>query len=47
MISSRQVRWKPFMTESTVTISHTPAAIAATEMREITETSVWRRLATR
>ena len=47
MISSRQVRSKPFITESTVMISHTPAAIPTTQIPVMTEMKVWRRLAIR
>ena len=47
MISSRQVRSKPFITDSTVMISHTPAATPATQIPVITEMKVWRRFATR
>ena len=47
MISSRQVRSKPFITESTVMISQTPAAMPTTQMPVITEMKVWRRFATR
>ncbi len=47
MISSRQVRSKPFITESTVMISHTPAAIPTTQMPVMIEMKVWRRFASR
>ena len=47
MISSRQVRSKPFITESTVMISQTPAAIPSTQIPVMIEMKVWRRLATR
>ena len=47
MISSRQMRSKPFITESTVMISQTPAATPATQMPVITEMKVWRRFANR
>ena len=47
MISSRQVRSNPFITESTVMMSQTPAAMPTTQIPVITEMKVWRRFATR
>ena len=47
MISSRQICSKPFITESTMMISQTPAATPATQMPVISEMKVWRRFANR
>ena len=47
MISSRQTRSKPFITESTVMMSQTPAAIPTTQMPVMIEMKVWRRFAIR
>jgi len=47
MISSRQVCSKPFITDSTVMISHTPAAMPTTQIPVMIEMKVWRRFAIR
>ena len=47
MISSRQTLSKPFITDITTTISHTPAAMPTTQIPVTIEMKVWRRLAVR